>query len=256
MSQDKKTGIYWREETQTFLSEINIEKTNHIILRALGEFQEGVKAGRIVSVGEYFRMIVEPNQSEPKKKPESRQVISDFDAFKELDLQLRELMGNWVPYPFSYYPLLEKFGVNRFILIPPSQLSHAAAAVLEQLSFCRNNIDQILGKLHQQHKGLTHSELNGETVRHVMEFMVRDELNEYGCDDGWFGGLSRTASLYFESIGCDLSEDVLEPITETHFESWIAPSEDKIIRFADEVAALTVKQMFKDQYGSLESDGK
>ena len=190
-----------------------------------------------------------------RKKPASDGLMSDFESLGLLDVKLHNILGDWIPYMFSYHAFYATYrGARDLVEIVGDNRSEAVGLLLDALKARRAEVDAMIRKLHDV-QGSFPKELSQPSLACAVQTLVNDEIEQTDCEDRWFYSLCEKTPLYMASLGCVITEDDVESIAEKHFESWIQPNEDAVLRFADELAAIGIKQIFESQYGcDVDSD--
>jgi hypothetical protein len=249
--------IYWREDNGSFLPPLDENVVNREIERELQRHVSGVKAGTIISFRKMRKRHLEQVMEEDgvptiRKKPGSEEYMTDFDSLSLLDARLRAVFGNWIPYAFSWDAISREFhGLRGFISIGRRRVPEAREMIVEAFKERRKQVDEFLKKIHAASPVKTTDDEKTllTNLSGAIQILVRGVMGETDCDDHWYGGVEENADLYLESLGCFVRKSEVEEITEKHFESWVEPSEDEVVRFADELAAIGVRKLFESRYG-------
>ena len=263
----KPSKIFWRPEIESFFAEFPERSVRSLIDNELRRHGLGVQKGKILSHGEFFEHHMEQVKRkggvfEIRPKASSAGFSSDIDSLQLLDEKLRELLGNWIPGAFSYHALHPKFwGTDRFIALPNRrQQKEARELIIEALKSRQSLLNTALTQLHLAHRSKSDPHPDPLTpspsppdesgLQRAIRRLVEDKLESSNSEDRWFFLVADLGSLYLESVGCEITLDEIDDIAEGFFQSWMEPSQDDIQRFADELAALSVKQLFDHHYGS------
>ena len=239
------SNIYWREATESFLPSIDEEEIGELLLSELSRHHEAVQAGTVISYSDYAGRM--------RGKKSTEGMMTDFDSLKLAGEFLRDLLGNWIPTTCLYSTLwsIRKQAPQNLLSIEPQQFGEAIELMIKALNSRREMIDSFLIKQHYR--------LNGEdvTFNHAAENLsclfrgiATESASSTDAEDRWFSELCAEMEWYGDSIGVQINEHEVDAIADRHFSSWVAPDEDAVVRFADELAAEFVRRMFESEYWS------
>ncbi|PQO36344.1 hypothetical protein DTL21_10630 [Bremerella cremea] len=249
--------IFWREDEQTYLPQIDPLKIGELLTQELERHVKGVEAGLVVSSQDFYEKHIEKyrhgTETQYRKKAASAEVMVAYESLKIVNAALRQALGDWIPDGYVYITLLPKFQ-DELIAIGWERINEAKQILLEGLIARRQQVDQMLKDLDQQAKSIatTSNTIDQQAIRETLQMLTRQEIEQTDCEDRWFFDLEEKTALWITSLSGSPVFDEIEKIADRNFESWVAPSDDAIIRFADEIAAIGVKKRFEQAYGPEE----
>lgn len=210
---------------------------------ALTRYIEKINSASIVSITEKYKHVRDPHGPV--------HLYYDFDEFQKMDQHLRRKFGDWVPYAFSYGIVSPyKATPESIISIPANQLAEIVDKLVTQLTSLAEKLNEFIQQLHDSFPvdSKTNSGHGHQAIAGVITKILEKVIDETGCDDRWFYDVVYLSAIYMQSIDCPVTLGEMDDIADKHFSSWIMPEEDAAQRYADEIAALSVKRLFAERY--------
>lgn len=243
--------IYWREALQSYLPALK-QTDFDTIVQELDRHALAVKQGALITFKALYehhmeRITQQDGSQLIRRKAESASVLTHYDSLLLLDQKLQEALGSWIRPGFCYQTLYPVYNQDEKIVLP--EVEKAARELFKALQERHDAVDRKLKEIRSPKFALDRD--NGQQkIASVIQMLVEKDVEETGCDDRWFYGSCENISIFLESFGFHLTTENIDDIADHHFSSWVDPETDAVQLFSDEIAALVVKQLFSDLYGT------
>jgi hypothetical protein len=254
--ENRKRKIYWREDVQSYLPRFDSLLVENFFRMEMMLYMEGIKAGKILSYEEYdkrFRYKTEPDEKgrwEYKLRPEAEGYVQDNIVLHKVDQKLWQIFGIWASY-FSAYSVLHtrfKLVQNQALFINEHTLDEAVKLLHIAFKKHLDEKEEVIKKMNRETppSGLTSSQ---DLILYATNKILRMEMEENkSFDEGWHGWIPYNTTLYLESLGFIIDEDVIYEIVHKYFSSYCEPTADDITKYLDEMKGIEVQKIFNEKY--------
>lgn len=259
--------VFWREEDKSFLPALDEATLSQIIESGLRRHIEGVSNGTIRPLRTILqdqmkgRRSARPN-ADAAPHPDARNRLSDWDSMQLLSADLRRVYGNWISPSFCYHALHAAFYQPRgcllsFLLghrstafrIDARDLETARVALVNAVRDRHSEVNRLLIELNRTSSSEMTTQASADVICEAVARLVELEHGASGTEERWFDSVPEKTAIYLESVGCFVPVEQIDDIADKHFSSWVDPETDTVAQFADEIAAISVKQRFWEKYG-------
>lgn len=248
----RKRMIFWREEIGSFLPVIDRDVFETIVREGFSNHIDRLRKGNILTGSEYNARFIYTEDVNGRKvmrtHPNAKNYDTEYSSFSNINEQLIDTFGVWVPDGFIYAALYHGSPKvkNGLLELYEDEIDDIEQLLYKRLKAHHHDADQLLKKMHGNAEYPDASfpeELNG-IIHEAIDKTIREDIEDTYCEDRWFGLLDYKSTLFLESVNCLVEIYEVDELAETCFREWTEPHKEHVEVFLEKLSALGMEAMF------------